>query len=224
MSSRRPRVRPVLVAAVIIGVLAGCTTSPPQASPSTPATSETPSASPEPAPTRPVTGELVLSTEGFAATAIGSAPATDAATSMATYDPSGCDGYGLWTTDPSYATTAFFGPDIAFGAGGAGVVERIELYSDVISTNAGIRLRGSTREDVEAAYPDATMSWQNLTDVYLVEGDAGDLLIEIAAGDPEYWNSTGAEVGKVKFIRAVTHDTQPYSIAGSGNVVGVCGS
>lgn len=224
MSTAIGTTRPLLLlaATLLSGVLlTGCAVQVGPEPTGSPEPTETATETPEPDPTRPPLADLVLAPDGLDGLAIGDPAPTDPATSLATYDPAACDGYGLWTADPAYAAATSYGPPTAFGVGGAGTVDRIELYSDDIPTDQGIRL-GATRADVEAAYPGVAPVAEYLTDLYIVAGTTGALVIEVTAQDAAYWESSGIALDTVQYIRAMPTGTEAYSVAASGNAVGVC--
>lgn len=197
--------------------------------PASPAPDAAPTSEPSsvPAVDLPALDELIFSQSGFAELYIGSEPPLDPP--IATFEADACDDvgvddFGVWTTDPAYLTGDANTAGPAFTAGGPdGVVNRIDINSDQIRTFEGIRL-GSTREEVEAAYPDAEMTSFDYTDVYVMPGAGGDLMIEVTSGDREYWASSGIELDRVQYLRSERLDTEPYSVAGTDDVVGFCPS
>jgi hypothetical protein len=190
----------------------------------------TPTPTPETAPAR---ADLALSPEGMGTLVFGVAPSTDPATQMLVLDPEYCTdanagfetGFAagspeatLWVPIPAYRD-GLYGD---FGVWVEGVVlDRIDLYNDVIPTTAGIRI-GDSRADVVAAYPGATIVAEHLTDIYVITGTAGSLQIEVARQptDMAYWD--GSEVETVKYIHAVQTGHPPFTVAASENIVGGC--
>lgn len=213
-------VAPAALLAASLLVLVGCT---PGGSPSPSPTSAAPDETAAPEPTRPALEELALGPDGFEQLPLGEAPATDPELALVSYDAAACDGTGVWNADPSYpATGEFYGPGTAFTVTdfGTGSITRIDLNSADIPTDEGVRF-GSTRADVEAAYPDATVDDQGLTDVYVVSGAVGTLQIEVAKDESTgYWEAD--RVDTVQYIHASTTDQGVFSVAASGNVLGVC--
>jgi len=140
----------------------------------------------------------------------------------------GDPGADLWRTDPVYATAApAYGPGTAFGVGvdrDTGVVNRVDLYSADVPTDGGVRI-GDPGSSIAAAHPDATIVPEYLTDIHVVEGALGTLQIEVAKNPPDmegdYWEG---RAGTVVYIHAVTADLGVFSVAASGNLVGVCGA
>lgn len=137
---------------------------------------------------------------------------------------------GAWFVDPAYASAPTaesngqpFGVAINPDAGNA--LERIDLYSDQIPTDGGVRI-GDDRADVVAGHPGATVVESYLTDIYVVTGTNGILQIEVASrSDAEkdaYWDSVAIPDGRVMYIHAVTIAGGVFSVAASGNIVGGC--
>ena len=245
MTPHRPlRLLGLALAALATVALVGCGPSAePVASPSSspsaePSSTAEPSPSPTPEPTRPALAELELTVDGLGPLALGQAPDADPATRMVAFEEGACvsaefgiapgdPGADLWRTDAAYtSSTPAYGPGTAFGVGvdrDSGLVTRIDLYSSDIPTGAGIRI-GDSRADVDAAYPDATVYPQSLTDIHVVSGPSGLLQIEVARNDPmlgDYW---GEQVNTVVYIHAVTPELGVFTVAASGNLVGVCGA
>jgi len=234
------------VSVATLALLVGCTPTP------APAVSEAPTSTPEASaasveptapPTRPALGDLALSTEGLGRLALGQAPETDPALSMVAFDPVGCTddvtGYGFgivagdplaggWFIDPSYEVPASpndSGRPFGVGVDASGAVSRIDLYTDDIPTDAGVRI-GDDRADVVAAYPSATVVVAGLTDIYAVSSPTGILQMEVAARDTpdkdSYWEASGVPEGQVLYIHAVVPAQGVFTVAASGNAVGGC--
>lgn len=245
MTRPRSLVLTVLVALAATGALTGCAptevpgASPSPSAPSPSASSASPSPSPE--PTRPALDELELSADGLGPLLLGAPPEDDPELSMVAYDSVACTdavtgeewgieegepGAALWRTDPSYtASSPAYGPGIAFGVSvsAEGALQRVELYSADIPTDGGIRI-GDPGESVASAHPGATIVPDYLTDIHVIDGSGGSLLIEVAKNADDLGDYWGDQVGTVVYIRAVTADLGVFSVAASGNVVGVCGA
>lgn len=233
---------------MLLALLAGCAPPPPATAPSeSPSTTpEATEAAPDPViPARPPLGELELSSEGLGTLAFGQPPETDPALSMVVFDPVACtdavtgEAFGVapgdplagaWFVDPAYASsptpegnTQPFGVGVNPDAGN--VLERIDLYTDQIPTDGGVRI-GDDRADVVAGHPGAAVVESYLTDIYVVTGTAGILQIEVAsrsdAEKDEYWDSVAVPDGRVMYIHAVTIAGGVFSVAASGNIVGGC--
>ena len=242
------RARGVLLAASIatLVVLTGCSDPAPLEPTEAPVSSpEALAASAEPTapPTRPVLGDLRLSTAGLGPLALGQAPETDPALSMVAFDPVGCtdavtgEGFGIvagdplaggWFIDPSYEvppSSTDSGRPFGVGVDSNGVVTRIDLYTDDIPTDGGVRI-GDDRADVIAGHPSAVVSSQFLTDIYVISSSSGILQIEVASratpDQDEYWGSVSIPDGQVLYIHAVTPALGVFTVAASGNAVGGC--
>ena len=125
---------------------------------------------------------------------------------------------------------ARFRKDRANFTGGAGfgvaltpddVLARIDVFDPAIPTTEGVRI-GDPDTAVEAAYPDATVVREFLTDVYVVTGDHGTLQIEVArdtADLPGYW---GTQVDRVVYLHATEITHPPFTVAASENIAGGC--
>lgn len=218
-----------LLAALLLLTACGPGAVTPSGSPSDdPSAASTTSATPTPIPTsRPALGDLALGPDGFADLPLGSPASSDPALSLVSFDPAGCSGAGLWSAHPSYVSsdpdvygvgTAFTVTDAASG-GPTGTITRIDLNAADIPTTAGIRF-GDGRASVQAAYPGAAVIDAGLTDVYLVPGETGQLLIEVAS-DPSYWAGFRPDE-TVVYIHASTPDWGVFSVAASENLLGVC--
>lgn len=226
--------------------LAGCTNPPapePTEAPSSSPEATEASAEPTAPPTRPALADLELSTEGLLPLALGQAPETDPALSMVAFDPVGCtdaatgEPFGIvagdplaggWFIDPSYEvppSPTDSGRPFGVGVDSSGVVTRIDLYTDDIPTDGGVRI-GDDRADVIAAHPSAVVSEQFLTDIYVISSPSGILQIEVASRDTpdkdDYWASVSIPDGQVLYIHAVTPSLGVFTVAASGNAVGGC--
>jgi len=213
-----------VVAAVLAISLAGCA---PEAAPpevAEPAPIETPTPTPE--PTKPTLSELVLTTEGLGDLVVGEpVPDTDPELALVDWDPVNCvvEGSGLSEGDPGAGSWVPTYDDGAFttltSPDKDGAIIVISGSDSALATDEGIAL-GSSVADVEAAYPDATLLEGELSTVYIVEGDAGKLLIEVAidpADIPGYWTSSERyEVDHVIIVSAVAAAIEPYGVAGTG--------
>lgn len=246
IASARRTVFLCTVSAAMLSVLAGCW------SPPDPKTSAAPTSSPEASdasaeptapPTRPALAELSLSTEGLGPLALGQPPESEPALSMVSFDPVGCtdavtgEAFGVvagdelaggWFIDPSYevpSSPTSGGLSFGVGVDDSGDVTRIDLYTDDIPTDAGVRL-GDDRADVVAAYPSAVLIDEFLTDIYVISSPNGILQIEVASRDTvekdQYWDSVSIPDGQVLYIHAVTPSIGIFTVAASGNGVGGC--
>lgn len=221
---------PVL-AVLLVLTACGPGTSTPSGSPGEEPTSKpTVTATPTPTPTptvRPTLGALALGPDGFAELPLGEPASADPDLSLVSFDPAGCSGAGLWSAHPTYASTDpdVYGVGTAFSVtdvdstGPTGVITRIDLNARDIPTTAGIRF-GDPRAAVVAAYPGVTVIDNDLTDIYVIPGTSGQLLIEVAS-DPSYWAGFRPDE-TVVYIHASTPDWGVFSVAASENLLGVC--
>lgn len=175
-----------LAAATIALLLAGCATEAPAPIADPPAATSTPTPTPE--PTKPAIDELVISPDGLGTTVIGEAPVVvDPALDIIVFDPAYCqefvdegrlDDAGKWIAnyEPALSGNAFEPFSVAVQDD---VVQIVAIGSPDIVTAEGIGL-GSSRADVVAAYPDAEITHAFTSDLYVIDGEHGRLVIEIA--------------------------------------------
>ena len=199
-------VRVILVAAVVVGMLAGC--APRDAEPTAPPVAETPIETPAPEPTRPAIDELVLSPEGLENLVIGEEPPViDPALDILVFDADACqaevdEGF---ITDPGKWLPAYGDPlagEAPFSAFVTdGILRELAIFDPAIMTEDGLGL-GSSREDVLAVYPDAeVVEVGPNTDLYVVTGEHGRILFEIGEDDNEEYAK-----GEVVFLRVSDFD------------------
>ncbi|WP_210413810.1 hypothetical protein [Protaetiibacter larvae] len=202
------------------------------------APSGTPSASPEetptPTPTRPPLAELVLTPQGIGEVRIGEpVPGTDPALAIVTWNATGCADSGIAEGEPwagywqstEAGSPHEYGPPFAFFLTTEGGVEHapvaaVRVLSDV-RTAAGIGI-GSTRAEVEAAYPTptATINHFDISTVYVLEEGDRRISIEVAEEDTGgYWPPEQA--GRVLFMWAGSTEHEAGGIAG-GDGGGPC--
>jgi hypothetical protein len=227
MASMRPKGVAVAVLAVSM-VLAGCTPTADSAVPTaTPTVAPTPTPSPTveptrpPVPSKPRVSDLVLTPDGLGPLALGVAPPeTTPALDVLVWDADRCAAEGgQWV--PNYAEPFPFEVGVRDG-----VVSRIDVWMGPIATDTGVR-RGSSLAALLEAYPDgftAVNEAGHTSDVYIVNGRVGQLLIEVATDDrfPGYWEP--ADIDRVMFVRSILLTDAPSPISGSDNVVGGCGT
>ncbi|MEO8262608.1 MAG: hypothetical protein ABI566_08575 [Pseudolysinimonas sp.] len=219
----------VAIPLVLLALLAGCGGEPPEASPAPSASeTETPTPTPTPEPTAPAAADLVLTTSGMGTLEFGVAPSTDPVTQMIAVDPAACAEF--WPVGSPEAsrprpiaayggsTTPMFGVVVLDG-----VLTRIDLFTPDIPTDAGIRI-GSTAADVSAAYPSATVTTLDLTDVVTVADEHGTLMIEIARErglfDTAYWDAGVTD--RVVYVRGTVAGTATFTVVASENIAGGC--
>ena len=181
--------------------------------PAAPTATATPTQTPTPEPTKPALNELVLTTEGMDYLVPG-APIEEVAPELAlvSFDDAKCpgpnfDSPGRWvSTYPGDGDDDSFYLDVRDDG-----LYRLFISSPEILTDRGIGL-GSADADVIAAYPDARVVNTN-SDVtmYVVEGDAGQLTIEVARA-----TGVGGEIGEVVHLTTMRADVDPWTVANTG--------
>jgi hypothetical protein len=220
----------VVLPLIVLALLAGCGGEDPKADPSPSVTvSETPTPTPTPDPTAPAAADLVLTTSGLGTLEFGVAPSAEPTTQMIAEDPNACTEFGAAAGSPD-ATR--WRPIAAYGGSDTpmfgvvvlgGVVTRIDVFGTAIPTDAGIRV-GSTAAELTAAYPTATVTSTDLTDIATVTDSHGTLIIEIARErglfDAPYWEP--GQVDRVIYLRGVTAGTTAFTVAASENIAGGC--
>lgn len=218
--------------AAIVGIstvlLAGCDAAGPEAPSAAPSESPTPSETAAPAdPAKPTLGELILTTEGLGELQFGSAPPSgNPAVNLVSYDANACAAEGLpglWLStyplvDEGFGAMAPFA--IAVEGGG---VSRIDINSEQIFTDLGLHI-GSSLDEVLGVYPggpDQVVNHADVSDVYVIKGTRGQLQFEVAVDRISgYWDP--AVIDTVVFLNAIDITTQPFGVAATGNVIGVC--
>lgn len=202
-----------------------------------PSPSTEPDVAPSPEPTEPPDIlDLVLTTEGLGTLRFGDA-IEGAPTDMIVWDPEFCtdartgqpfgiapgdEFAGLWVPLEVYGEWKSGYSEAPFGAAVEGSTPiRIDLIGGVLATDAGIRL-GSTDDEVLAAYPGAAVLEEGLSDIVVVEGTSGRLLIEIARERdiPGYWDASQRD--HVLSVVAVATSIPPFARAGTDNWIGGC--
>jgi hypothetical protein len=216
----------VLLATAIVLTLAACDPAAPGTSPSpTSSDSATPTPTPTPTPTAPPTlDELELSADGMGTLVFGEAPSTAPASQMIAEDPGACsEFYPAGTPEATRwrPIAAYLAADQTFGVSvSGGVLERIDLFGSAIPTDAGIRV-GDAAADLATAYPSATVSTTDLTDIFVVTGTHGTLQIEVARDHGfEYWQAS--DLDKVVYIHATVTGYGTFTVAASENIAGGC--
>jgi hypothetical protein len=220
MSTRRLTAIPLLIALVTIS---GCGA----ADPGVGAPSESPSASASPTPTADA-ADLVLTTRGLGGLVIGEAPAESddvffdedyclaiAAANGQEYPADQDPGRWIATERNVVDGERAFGVQVIDG-----VVSRIDLHIPGILTDLGIGV-GSRSDAVETAYPTAEIVEFPVSDVVVVDGEGGTLLIEIPRGrEAGYWMPDELDV--VIAINASIDSFGVFSVAGTDNRAGEC--
>jgi hypothetical protein len=178
--------RTLIAVSVATLLLAGCAADEPAPIADPPAASETPTPTPE--PTQPALADLVLSPDGLGPLAIGEAPvAADPALDVIVFDDDYCQQYvddgrlddaGKWIAnyEPALSGTPFDPFSVLVEND---IVSTVSIGSPEIVTAEGIGL-GSSRADVIAAYPDAEITHGFASDAYVIDGEHGRLVVEVA--------------------------------------------
>ena len=215
----------------ILGVaalaLTGC--EPTGGEPTPSETVSTPTATPTPTAdaAKPELDELLLTTEGLGELEFGETPPTDnPAVNLVTFDSHACDaegGPGLWLStypdiDEGIGPQAPFAVQVVDDA-----ITRIDINSTEIFTDRGLHI-GSSLDEVLGVYsggPDQVVNHADVSDVYVIMGTKGQLQFEVAVDRvPDYWDP--AVINTVVFLSAIDIFTEPYGVAATDNVIGVC--
>jgi hypothetical protein len=223
-SAAPARVLVLAVTATLLATLAGCSvTEPvPTAAPSTPAAAPTVEETAE--PTRPALDELVISPEGIADLRVGHpVPLANPELLLVTWNPTGCiDPDDPFEEDVEGEPWAGRWESVHRGSDGAwpfwvvtdgtqnGVIQFIGSAN--VPTDRGIRV-GSTRADVEAAYPGLSPFHGefSLADLYIVDAGASRLVIEVVSDATWYPEM----IDRVLVMYTESTSYPPSSIAGS---------
>ncbi len=193
-----------------------------------PTPSSTPTPTPTPDPTRPALDEIVLAPSGIADVVIGApVPAGDPALQPYVWDGTACADTGIPEGDPfaGYWHAADPGdagvagnphPFVLITADGTreGPVVAVHVWNTV-RTATGIGV-GSTRDQLEAAYPGLPMTDGPLSDVYELSENGNRITFEVADDSPQgggYWEPALNET--VLWMWAEVDQGGPYGIAGS---------
>jgi hypothetical protein len=226
---RRLLLAPIILAGVL--TLSACDPAAPGAT-SEPTPAETVAATPTPTPTPtapPAVEDLALSAEGMGTLHFGEAPDAAPATRMIVEDPEACAEFApAGSPDATrWRPIALYGGDaetLMFGVAVTdGLLRRIDVFDPEIPTDAGVKI-GDPDSSVTAAYPGASIVETDLTDVYVVSGDAGTLQIEVARErglfDTPYWHADQAD--RVTYLHATIAGVEPFTVAASENIAGGC--
>ena len=213
--------RRILIAAVVIVALAGCTATPPQ-----PIRSTTTAPNPGPsAAAKPALGALVIGTDGLGPVRLGEpVPVQPANIAVVRYDPQFCkttieQNGGTFTAGEPFSgawITTFPDPQaftiLTDGGTRGGAVTAIEANAwqpgsaSKVGTAAGVHA-GDTRAELEKAYPKFTsVTHFDQTDIYTIVGTHGQLVFEVSPGD-----ATDVAPDRILSIRAVRSASEsPY--------------
>ena len=224
-----------VVGAILVIALAGCA---PAVHPhhSAHGPGPTASATRTPIPTKPALADIVLSPDGLGDVVL-NAPVPPT-TFLFTYNATECVSTetgvtagspfaGAWRA--AYPAVDPANPDqLPFILSNtpqttAGPVTYVWVWSPGVHTAAGIQV-GSTRAEVLAAYPHAdAVTHGVLSDVYVITGSVGKLVIEVAradSGDVGYWPP--GQVDTVLWMGAVQHSDPAPAIAGTDGGPSTC--
>lgn len=170
----------------------------------------------------------MLTTEGLGELKFGLTPPSDAPdVNLVSFTADACPGApepGLWRANYPDIDEGF-GPQAPFGiaVGADDALTRIDIHSSEIFTDLGIHL-GSSLDEVLGVYPggpDAVINHADVSDVYVMKGDSGQLQFEVAVDRiPDYWDP--AALNTVVFLSAIDISLEPFGVAATDNVVGVC--
>ena len=217
----------VAILGVAAFALAGCEPTGGDPTPTETASSPTPTSSPTPDASKPTLDELFLTTEGMGELEFGENPPTDdPGVNLVTFDSHACDAEGapgLWLStypdiDEGLGPQAPFAVQVVDDA-----VTRIDINSSQIFTDSGLHL-GSSLDEVLGVYsggPDQVVNHADVSDVYVIKGTKGQLQFEVAVDRVDgYWDPSA--INTVVFLSAIDIATEPYGVAATDNVIGVC--
>lgn len=150
--------------------------------PGMPTASDTATPTPTPTPSgtesEPAAAEFTLTMDGIDDLVIGEkvpSPST-----VVEWDPEGCyGGRGRYRLFDEKETEIGAFTMVTDGYVEDGIVTQILSYSESVTTPEGIHV-GSTRAELEAAYPDfAAVTKSDLTDLYVLENDKTQMVFEV---------------------------------------------
>jgi len=215
----------VFAGASVMLAIAGCTSTPD--SPGETATHAAP---------KPALADLVLTPDSLGDIRIGRPVPTT--TLIAKYDPTACDltatGTSQGSADPGAWEANYLNQPTAAGTKApfiivtakqrpAASVRGLWVWTPGVHTEEGITV-GSSRAQVQAAYPNPDeVRHGPLSDVYVLDGVGGRLLIEIARsdnGDAGHWSPS--QVDTVLWMGAITPHGTVTPIAGTGDIPAAC--
>ncbi len=216
---------------VLALVLAGCAVESPETADRATATAATPTATPS-ATEPPALATVFISPNGLGPLTIGSAaPTVPAPTDMIVFNATACadsttgEDWGVADDDPAAARWQPNYPDEPFGVYvNDGRVHSLQFFRSTLTTEEGIGGE-SSRAEVLAAYPEITVDTSVQTfasDVYVLPGDVGMLVIEVRrqpAGQ-SYWES--ADIDRVLVLTVQPLGAQPFAIAGTDAIFNSC--
>jgi hypothetical protein len=235
-----PRLLPALfVAATLVVALTACGLTGgdlPGGTDETPTPEETAAEGPDEEAGPPAIDELVLTPEGLGSLVVGEDAAPGEPDDMVVYDPEFCTDARTGLDAGTLSGDEFAGmwvPIELYGAWQAGYVSssfavavegttlwQIRVDDELIPTDAGVRI-GDIDEDVTAAYPDADVIDNDISELFVVQGTNGKLVVEVARDSGDYqW--TGAQADRVISLMTVSNATEPFAVAATGGGPGAC--
>jgi hypothetical protein len=237
-----PRLLPALfVAATLVVALTACDLTGGGLGPSGPDVTPTPEGTDVVAPTAegtapPAIDELVLTPEGLGTLVVGEEAAPGEPDDMVVYDPEFCTDARTGLDAGTSAGDEFAGlwvPIELYGAWQAGYVSssfavavdgttlwQIRVDDELIPTDEGIRI-GDFDDAVTAAYPGAAVIDNDISELFVVQGTHGKLVVEVARDSGSYqW--TGAQADRVISLMTISNATEPFAVAATGGGPGAC--
>jgi hypothetical protein len=184
----------------------------------------------------PEIDELVLTPEGLGSLVVGEDAAPGQPDDMVVYDPEFCTDArtGLDAgTSPGDEFAGLWVPIELYGAWQQGYVSssfavavegttlwQIRVDDELIPTDAGVRI-GDIDDDVTAAYPDADVIDNEISELFVLQGTHGKLVVEVARDSGAYqW--TGAQADRVISLMTISNATEPFAVAATGGGPGAC--
>lgn len=184
----------------------------------------------------PAIDELVLTPEGLGSLVVGENAAPGEPDDMVVYDPEYCTDArtGLDSgTMPGDEFAGLWVPIELYGAWQAGYVSssfavavegttlwQIRVDDELIPTDAGVRI-GDLDEVVTAAYPGAPTIDNDISELFVIQGTHGKLVVEVARDSGEYqWS--GSDADRVISIMTISNATEPFAVAATGGGPGAC--
>jgi len=189
--------------------------------------------------------DLIVTPTGIAPLVVGQPVPNDVnVTELVTWNPTYCLGESAPALDPAAAPEPYAGawqtayPDapLAYGGGTGepfslitadglqdGAIAQMMVRGSEVSTEEGVA-PGTTRDELEAAYPEFdTVVRGETSDVYVIRGaDGGALWFEVANGvseGDEFWDESIVE--RVVWISVMPTDVEPRARSG-GDSAGPC--
>jgi hypothetical protein len=222
-------IRRALAAVVLTtAMLSGCSTQPPT-SPTTAEANET--STPAPAPTKPALADLIVTPEGIGDVIVGEPPRSEnAETALLTFVEGYCQPaidelIELYGSEPGLSPdkwVANFEPALSGQSDSPFAVSVVDdainlivINDPALQTGEGVGL-GSTRAELLAAYPNATLepgSIANTSELYVVEGEHSRIEMEISLTN-EVVGLENAALNTVWSFRVNNDKYEPTSWAG----------